>query len=86
MVNQILSTIDFQQLEAIGFNVRRPAPPHLKFNITWDPSVDAAPAAFKIEVEAVAKHFEGRFLDPVTINLTVAFSPLGPGDIGESQP
>ena len=84
--NQFLSSLDLQQLEAIGFNVRRPTPPHLKFNITYDPSVDAAPAAFKTEVEAVAKHFEGLFLDPVTINLTVAFNPLDPNVLGQSQP
>ena len=84
--NQFLSSLDLQQLEAIGFNVRRPTPPHLKFNITYDPSVDAAPAAFKTEVEAVAKHFEGLFLDPVTINLTVKFNPLDPNVLGQSQP
>ena len=85
--NQFLSSLDLQQLEAIGFNVRRPAPPHLTFNITWDPSVDAAPAAFKTEVEAVAKHFEGLFLDPVTINLTVAYNnSLGAGIFAQSEP
>ena len=85
--NQFLSSLDLQQLEAIGFNVRRPAPPHLQFNISWDPSVDAAPAAFKTEVEAVAKHFEGLFLDPVTINLTVEYNnSLGGGIFAQSEP
>ena len=59
----------------------------MKFNITWDPSVDAAPAAFKTEVEAVAKYFEGLFLDPVTINLTVKYNnPFDAAIFGQSQP
>ena len=66
--------------------MRRPAAPHLQFNISWDPTVNAAPAAFKTDVEAVAKYFEGRFLDPVTINLTVSFGSVSGGALAQSTP
>ena len=48
----------------------------MKFNLTYDSSVNSAPAGFKTTVEAVAKYYEGLFLNPVTIILTVAFGPL----------
>jgi hypothetical protein len=57
----------------------------MKFNLTYDSSVNSAPAGFKPAVEAVAKYFEDHFLDPVTINLNIVFGPLANGILGQSQ-
>src|SRR5262249_19859107 len=59
-------------------------PPHLKFNLTFDASVNAAPAGFIDAVEAGAKYYEGRFLHPLTINLTISYRALG-NLLGQSQ-
>jgi hypothetical protein len=83
--NQYLSSTDLLQLEAIGFKARVPTVPHLKFDLTFDASVSAAPAGFKDAVEAVAKYYEGRILDPATINLTVKYGALGANILGQSQ-
>jgi hypothetical protein len=83
--NQFLSAVDLLQLQALGFNVHVPTVPHLKFNLTFDASVSGAPAGFKDAVEAVAKYYEGRILDPVTINLTISYGALGADILGQSQ-
>jgi hypothetical protein len=83
--NHYLTSVDLLQLEAIGLKARDPSTPHLKFNLTFDASVSAAPAGFKDAVEAVAEYYEGRILDPVTINLTISYGALGPNVLGQSQ-
>ena len=83
--NQYLTSIDLLQLEAIGFKARDPITPHLKFNLSFDASVSAAPAGFRDAVEAVAKYYEGRILDPLTINLTISYGALAPTVLGQSQ-
>ena len=40
-------------------------------------------AGFKNAVEAVAKYYEGRILDPITINLTVSYSALAANILGD---
>jgi hypothetical protein len=57
----------------------------MKFNLTYDSSVNSAPAGFKTAVEAVAKFYEDHLLDPVTINLNVAFGPLPANVAGQNQ-
>ncbi|MEO6841913.1 MAG: NF038122 family metalloprotease, partial [Bradyrhizobium sp.] len=83
---QSLSTVDLVQLEALGFDAHIPTKQHLSFNLIWDPSVASAPAGFKEAVEQVAEYFEGRILDPVTINLDIKYDPLSSAtDLAESQ-
>ena len=83
--NQYLSTVDLLQLEAIGYKVRVPTEGHLTFNLIWDPSVASAPAGFKEAVEEVAAYFEGRILDPVTLNLDIKYAPLANDGLGHSD-
>ncbi len=61
----------------------------MRFNITWDSSVDAAPAAFKTDILAVAQYFANAFTDPVTVNIAIGFGEvagyqLASGALGES--
>jgi hypothetical protein len=80
--NQSLSSTDLLQSAAIASNTSVPTAGHLNFNLTFDASVSSAPAGFQADVEAVAQYFEGRFLDPVTINLTISYGPLPPTALG----
>jgi hypothetical protein len=52
------------------------------FNITYDVSVNLAPATFKSAVASVAQFFQNLFSDPVTINITVGYGEVG----GQSMP
>ena len=56
----------------------------MKFDLTYDSSVNGAPAGFKTAVEAVAKFYEEHFIDPVTINLDVLFGPLPATALGQN--
>jgi hypothetical protein len=61
----------------------------MKFNITWDSSVNAAPAAFKADVLAVANYYANTFSDPVTVNIGVGYGEvhgqkLSSGVLGQS--
>jgi hypothetical protein len=56
----------------------------MNFDITYDSSADSAPEGFKTTVAAVAQFFESTFTDPVTVNITVKYAPLG-DDLGRSE-
>jgi hypothetical protein len=56
----------------------------MNFDITYDSSTDSAPEGFKTTVAAVAQFFESTFTDPVTVNITVKYAPLG-DDLGRSE-
>jgi hypothetical protein len=62
---------------------------HLVINLTFDSSVNAAPAAFKTAVLAAAQFFENTFTNPVTINIAVGYGEVGGyslgGALGESD-
>jgi hypothetical protein len=51
-------------------------------NITYDVSVNLAPATFKSAVGSVAQFFQNLFSDPVTINITAGYGEVG----GQSMP
>lgn len=58
-------------------------------NVTYDSSVNSAPAGFKTAITAAVQYLESQFSDPVTININVGFGevdgqPLGAGALGES--
>lgn len=58
-------------------------------NVTYDASVNNAPAAFKTDVAAVVQYFESHFTDHVAININVGYGEvggytLGSGALGES--
>jgi hypothetical protein len=58
-------------------------------NVTYDRSVNSAPAAFKSVVSSVVHFFESKFSDPVTINIDVGYGevdghPLSAGALGQS--
>ncbi len=62
----------------------------LTFNITYDASVDNAPAAFKTAVAAVVQFFQSQFTDPVTVNINVGYGKVAgqalvSGALGESE-
>ena len=62
----------------------------LIINITWDSSVNNAPAAFKSVVESVVQFYESEFSNPVTLNIDVGWgevagSNLQSGSLGESE-
>jgi len=57
--------------------------------ITYDASVNNAPAAFKTAVQSVVQYFESQFTDPVTININVGYGEvdgrqLSAGALGQS--
>jgi hypothetical protein len=49
----------------------------VQFNITFDASVNSAPAAFKTDVLSVASYYASMFTDPVAVNLNVGFGEVG---------
>ena len=62
----------------------------LLFNITYDTSVNSAPAGFTAAIAYVASYYSSVFNDPVTVNLNlgwgeVAGQPLGAGALGQSE-
>jgi hypothetical protein len=64
--------------------------PGLTINITYDSSVDIAPAGFKAVVASVVQLFENEFSNPVTLNIDVGWgevagSGLDQGVLGESE-
>jgi hypothetical protein len=56
----------------------------LSFNITYDPSVGSAPAAFKAAINYVVNLFEGIFANPITINLDVGFGEVDGFSLGSN--
>jgi hypothetical protein len=49
----------------------------VQFNLTFDPSVNSAPAAFKTTVESVANFYASLFTDNVTVNLNIGYGEVG---------
>ena len=62
----------------------------MQIDITFDSSVDTAPAAFKTDVNTAVQFLENEFTNPVTVTIDVGYGeidslPLLAGDIGESE-
>ena len=62
----------------------------LIINVTYDASVNSAPAAFKTDVAAVVSYLESKFTDPITININVGYGEvngltMAAGAIGQSM-
>jgi VCBS repeat protein len=60
------------------------------FNITYDPSVSNAPAAFKTAISSVVQFFQTHFTNPMTVNIDVGYGevngqPLSPLALGQSE-
>ena len=62
---------------------------HLTINLSFDASVNAAPAGFKSAVLAAAQFFENTFVNPVTVNIAVGYGEIAgyslAGALGESD-
>jgi hypothetical protein len=61
-------------------------------NVTFDSSVNSAPAGFVASFDAVVQYFESQFNNPITINIDVGYGEIGPnntplaqGALGESR-
>ena len=48
----------------------------LTINVTYDSSVNSAPAAFKTVVDQVVQFYENAFNDPITININVGWGEV----------
>ena len=62
----------------------------LIINVSYDASVNNAPAAFKTDVAAAISFLESKFTDPITININVGYGEvngqtMGSGAIGQSM-
>ena len=62
----------------------------MNIDVTFDSSVNSAPAAFTSAVDYVVQYYDSLFTNPVTINIDVGYGeidgqPLGSGDLGESD-
>jgi hypothetical protein len=60
----------------------------LQFHLLWDPSVSAAPAAYKQAVEAAAGYFSQMFSNNEVINIAIGWGevkgmPISPGDLAD---
>src|SRR5438874_5511277 len=64
-------------------------PGGLVFNITYDSSVNSAPAGFTAAVSYVANYYSSMFSDPITINLDIGWGEIAGqslgGALGESE-
>jgi hypothetical protein len=61
----------------------------LVFDVTYDASVNSAPAGFKTAFAAAIEFYTTEFRDPITINIDVGWGevdgiPLSAGSLGES--
>ena len=68
------------------------APPAraLVFDVTYDPSVVSAPAAFQTAFQDAINLYQTTYTDPITINIDVGWgeidgNPLNPGNLGQSR-
>ena len=68
------------------------APPAraLVFDVTYDPSVVSAPAAFQTAFQDAINLYQTTYTDPITININVGWgeidgNPLNPGNLGQSR-
>src|SRR6516162_1042765 len=57
----------------------------MQINVTFDPSVNQAPAGFIPAVDYVVNYFDSLFTNNVTINIDVLYQNLGSGILGENQ-
>ena len=62
----------------------------MQIDITYNSSVESAPAAFKTDVGIAVQYLETEFTNPVTINIDVGYGeidgqPLQSDDLGESE-
>lgn len=62
----------------------------LVINVSYDASVNNAPAGFTAIVDQVVQYFESHYTDPITININVGYgevggTSLGFGALGESE-
>src|ERR1700760_4834009 len=62
----------------------------MQINVTYDSSVDAAPAAFKTDVQYAVNFLDAAFSNNVTLNINVGWGEVGgtalmPSDLGESM-
>jgi hypothetical protein len=62
----------------------------VNINVSFDSSVNGAPAGFVTAVNYVVNYFDALFTNPVTINIAVGYGeidgqPLDPNALGESQ-
>ena len=62
----------------------------MQINVTYDSSVDNAPAAFKVDVQYAVNVLDGMFSNNVTLNIHVGWGEVGglaldPTDLGESE-
>ena len=48
----------------------------LAFNLSWDASVNNAPAGFMTDVIAAASYLASQFSDPVTLNIRVGYGEV----------
>jgi hypothetical protein len=60
----------------------------LQFHLLWDPSVAAAPAAFKQAAEAAAGYYSQMFSNDEVINIDIGWGevkgmPISPGDLAD---
>src|SRR5882762_5384652 len=61
----------------------------MNITISYDASVNSAPAAFRTDVAAVVAYFESQYTDAISFNLHVGYgevhgSTMGPGFLGQS--
>jgi hypothetical protein len=68
------------------------APPAraLVFDVTYDPSVVSAPAAFQTAFQDAINLYQTTYTDPITINIDVGWgevdgNPLNPGNLGHGS-
>src|SRR5271166_2927613 len=57
----------------------------MQLNLIYDPSVDGAPAGFKIAMAAAAQYLDGLITNPITVNISVGYgeddgTPLADGE------
>ena len=62
----------------------------LIINVSYDASVNSAPAAFKTDIAAAISFLESKFTDPITININIGYGEvngqaMGSGAIGQSM-
>jgi hypothetical protein len=57
----------------------------MQINVTFDSSVNQAPAGFISAVNYVVNYFDSLFTNNVTINIDVLYQNLGSGILGENQ-
>jgi hypothetical protein len=62
----------------------------LMFDVTYDPSVLSAPAAFETAFQDAINLYQTTYTDPITINIDVGWgeidgNPLNPGNLGQSR-